>query len=174
MNDRLFATTEIVESLNRADGGGTGIDRDLSFLKGMRVVKFGFNEQNDENPDGIVVDYEDAGAIKRAVICHDRQFGFYVAWKGISGQRNANDILIGEIVTKIKDNWDELSKPGVVIVGDALALLYRFEREDGSAIMCFGALDLKLMGKGIASSFFASEVKTSEVIEKLWNWAFLR
>jgi len=172
MNDSLFAMTQVVE--NGSNGSGMGIDRDLSFLGGKRVVRFGFAETNDENPDGIVVDYEEAGEVKRAVICHDRQFGFHVAWKGLSGQRNTNDILIGEIVTKIKDNWDELVKPGVVITGNVLTFRYCFESEDGIEIMHLGAQELKLMGAGIASLFRTHEIKASDVIEKLWNWAFLR
>ena len=166
-----FGSSKIKNSI--PDSYGKGLD--LSFLKGKQVVDSGLVEGNDGFP-GFAIDYAEGEEIKRIVVCHDRQFGYYADYHGNKGEKTKKELL----VDKIRLHLDGLcSNPENVEISKLFFRReYLFLKKDSPEtciIMDIKLEELELMDSSVSSLLNADgKIDSPAVIRAINDWFWVQ
>jgi len=122
-------------------------------LKGKTVVDIGFAQADVEG--GLTIDYREGNEIKRIVLGHN-DLGTWVAWQGIKGKDNAEDILKIKVIKAVegKDrcySYQNFKK--LTIIDDPMKRCFRFIGDSTKEILVLTVSEIKLLSDNVRQYF---------------------
>ena len=151
----------------------------LDFLNGKEIVGIGAANpiQCSYEENTLIIDYKTAGVVSdpeinptKRVVIEGNDLGYWIAWNGIVGVNNEEDLLR----KSIEEVWGELTSQEIRVYGDPAKLMFLFVAPNDNNKLVFGLKmrELLLIGNPIRSSLTRPPYDSAKIVKELGEWCF--